>query len=208
MIGHAPNGRWWCIRRRPAKSVAELIALCQGPNPGKVNYGSAGVGTVGHVSRRICSPTRPGSSSCTFPTRAPGRCMADLLGGHIPMAFAQRSRRRTASVASGKLRGAGGRRAPSGRAWCRTCRPSRSPASRLRGRAVLRAGRAGRHAAADHRPAEQGAARSARHRRGAEAAANDGAEAMPSVAGGICRRHRPRGEALGRRWSRRRPGAK
>jgi tripartite-type tricarboxylate transporter receptor subunit TctC len=48
MIGHAPTSLV-VHPSFPAKTVAELIAYAKA-NPGKVNFGSAGVGTVSHIT--------------------------------------------------------------------------------------------------------------------------------------------------------------
>src|SRR3954463_12422314 len=48
MIGHAPNSLV-VHPSFPAKSVKELVDYAKA-NPGKVSYGSAGVGTVSHVA--------------------------------------------------------------------------------------------------------------------------------------------------------------
>lgn len=68
------------------RSVPELIAYAKA-NPGKVNYGSAGVGTVGHVGGELLA-TRAGIKLTHIPFRGTGPAMTDLLGGHILMSFA------------------------------------------------------------------------------------------------------------------------
>ncbi|MBV9971428.1 MAG: tripartite tricarboxylate transporter substrate binding protein [Xanthobacteraceae bacterium] len=68
------------------RSVPELIAFAKA-NPGKVNYGSAGVGTVGHVGGELLA-TRAGIKLTHIPFRGTGPAMTDLLGGHILMSFA------------------------------------------------------------------------------------------------------------------------
>jgi tripartite-type tricarboxylate transporter receptor subunit TctC len=67
-------------------SVAELIAYAKA-NPGKVNYGSAGVGTVSHVGGEYFA-TAAGIKLTHIPYKGTGPALTDLLGGHIPMAFA------------------------------------------------------------------------------------------------------------------------
>ena len=67
-------------------SVPELIAYAKA-NPGKVNYGSAGVGTVGHVGGELFA-TRAGIKLTHIPYKGTGPAMTDLLGGHILMSFA------------------------------------------------------------------------------------------------------------------------
>jgi tripartite-type tricarboxylate transporter receptor subunit TctC len=70
----------------PAKTIGELISYAKA-NPGKVNYGSAGVGTVSHVCGEYFA-TAAGIKLTHIPYKGTGPVIADLLGGHIPMAFA------------------------------------------------------------------------------------------------------------------------
>jgi len=67
-------------------SVKELIDYAKA-NPGKVNFGSAGVGTVGHVGGELLA-TMAGIKLTHIPYKGTGPAMTDLLGGHIPMSFA------------------------------------------------------------------------------------------------------------------------
>ena len=70
----------------PAKSVAELVAYAKA-NPGKVNYGSAGVGTVSHVCGEYFA-TAAGIKIVHVPYKGTGPALNDAVGGHIPVAFA------------------------------------------------------------------------------------------------------------------------
>jgi tripartite-type tricarboxylate transporter receptor subunit TctC len=70
----------------PVRSVAELIAYAK-QNPGKVNFGSAGIGTVGHVAGELLA-SMAGIKLAHVPYRGTGPNLTDLLGGHIPMSFA------------------------------------------------------------------------------------------------------------------------
>src|SRR5450755_4294134 len=58
-----------------------------GAHPGKVNYGSAGVGTVSHVGGEYFA-TAAGIKITHIPYKGTGPALTDLLGGHILMAFA------------------------------------------------------------------------------------------------------------------------
>jgi tripartite-type tricarboxylate transporter receptor subunit TctC len=70
----------------PVHSVPELIAYANA-NPGKLNYGSAGIGTVSHVCGEYFA-TAAGIKITHVPYKGTGPAIIDLLGGHIPMAFA------------------------------------------------------------------------------------------------------------------------
>jgi len=69
----------------PVNSVAELIAYARA-NPGKVNYGSAGIGTVGHVAGEYFA-IETGIKLTHIPYKGTGPAITDLLGGHIPLTF-------------------------------------------------------------------------------------------------------------------------
>lgn len=70
----------------PANSVAELIAYARA-NPGKVNFGSAGVGSVNHITGEYFARSA-GIKLVHIPYKGTGPALTDLLGGHIPMALA------------------------------------------------------------------------------------------------------------------------
>ncbi len=70
----------------PAKTLAEFIAYAKA-NPGKVNYGSAGIGTVSHVCG-VYFANAAGIELVHVPYKGTGPALSDLIGGHIPAAFA------------------------------------------------------------------------------------------------------------------------
>jgi len=69
----------------PVHSVAELIAYAKA-NPGKLNFGSAGIGTVGHLAGELMA-TMAGLRLVHVPYKGTGPAITDLPGGHIPMMF-------------------------------------------------------------------------------------------------------------------------
>ena len=178
----------------PAHSVADLIEIAKAA-PGKIQYGSPGIGTHQPPRRRSCSPPWPASRSPTSPTRAPGPAITDLLGGHIAMMFAPIPAAH-GNVSAGTLRALGVTSLK--RSSLLPDIPTIAEAG-LPGFEVVQtvdAARARRHAAPDHRAAQQGAQRRARHRRGEEAARGRRRRADAGRAGGIRGRHRPRGDAM------------
>ena len=70
----------------PAKTFAEFIAYAKA-NPGKVNYGTAGVGSLNHIAGEYLA-VKTGISITHVPYKGSGPVLNDLLGGHIPAAFA------------------------------------------------------------------------------------------------------------------------
>ena len=100
MIGHAPSSLV-VHPSFPAKTVAELVAYAKA-NPGKVNFGSAGIGTVGHITGEYFAQAT-GIQIVHIPYKGTGPAMSDLLGGHIPMSFSPVSTT-AANVKAGLLR--------------------------------------------------------------------------------------------------------
>ena len=85
MIGNAPSAVV-VHPSFPAKTIAELIAFAKA-NPGKVSFGSAGVGSVNHITGEYFARSA-GITLVHIPYRGTGPALTDLLGGHIPMALA------------------------------------------------------------------------------------------------------------------------
>ena len=100
MIGNAPNSLV-VHPSFPAKSVAELVAYAKA-NPDKVNFGSAGAGTASHITGEYFARAA-GIKLVHIPYKGTGPALTDLLGGHIPMAFAPIPASHP-NVSAGKLR--------------------------------------------------------------------------------------------------------
>jgi tripartite-type tricarboxylate transporter receptor subunit TctC len=69
----------------PVKTVAELIAYIKA-NPGKVNYGSAGIGSTEHMSGALFRALA-GLDIVHVPYRGGAPMMGDLVAGHIQMSI-------------------------------------------------------------------------------------------------------------------------
>ena len=67
----------------PAKTLKEFIDYAKA-NPGKLNYGSPGSGSVGHLVAALFV-ARAGIDIVHVPYKGGGPAMADLLGGQIPV---------------------------------------------------------------------------------------------------------------------------
>jgi tripartite-type tricarboxylate transporter receptor subunit TctC len=70
----------------PVKSVKELIAYAKA-NPGKLNYGSSGVGFADHLAGELFS-TLTGVKMQHVPYKGGTPAMIDLIGGNIQLIFA------------------------------------------------------------------------------------------------------------------------
>src|SRR6266403_1835455 len=71
----------------PARSVAELIAYAKA-NPGKVNFGSQGVGTTPHLTGELFARVA-GTRLTHVPYRGTAQAVNDLVAGNIDMLFFQ-----------------------------------------------------------------------------------------------------------------------
>jgi tripartite-type tricarboxylate transporter receptor subunit TctC len=69
----------------PAKTVAEFIAYAKS-NPGKINMGSGGVGSTGHVAGELFN-LMAGLKIAHVPYRGEAPSVTDLLGGQIQVMF-------------------------------------------------------------------------------------------------------------------------
>ncbi len=99
LIGYAANSL--VVSPSFVHSVKDLVAYAKA-NPGKVNYGSAGVGTVGHVAG-VYLAEAAGVEFTHIPYKGTAAALTDLLGGHIPMAFAPIPAAH-AGIAEGRMR--------------------------------------------------------------------------------------------------------
>jgi tripartite-type tricarboxylate transporter receptor subunit TctC len=72
----------------PAKTVPEFTAYAKA-NPGKINLGSPGIGTPGHVAGELFK-MMAGVDLVHVPYRGGGPVMTDLLGGQVQVLFGSR----------------------------------------------------------------------------------------------------------------------
>lgn len=70
----------------PAKSVLELVKYAQA-NPGKLNYGSSGIGSPIHMTTELFQ-IATGTQMIHVPYKGMGAAYADLVGGRIDLSFA------------------------------------------------------------------------------------------------------------------------
>jgi tripartite-type tricarboxylate transporter receptor subunit TctC len=67
----------------PARTLAEFVALAK-QQPGKLTYGSSGIGGVGHLAGELFK-LRAGIDMIHAPYKGGGPALTDLLGGRIEM---------------------------------------------------------------------------------------------------------------------------
>ena len=69
----------------PASNIAELIAYAKA-NPGKINFGSPGIGSTGHLAAELFKATT-GIDIVHVPYRGAAPAMTDLIAGHVQVVF-------------------------------------------------------------------------------------------------------------------------
>ena len=68
----------------PVKNLKELIAYAKA-NPGKLSYGSAGIGTMSNLSGELFKQLTGLNDVVHIPYKGAGPGITDLVSGHIPM---------------------------------------------------------------------------------------------------------------------------
>lgn len=86
---------------KPYKSFADVVAAAKA-NPGKVNFGSVGVGTIGHLAMTLLSK-QAGVDLPHVAYRGGGPAMNDLIGGHVELVCGSAALI-TPHIVSGKVR--------------------------------------------------------------------------------------------------------
>jgi len=88
----------------PARDVQELISYAKA-NPGKLAFGSAGIGTSQHLAGELFKQVT-GIEMAHVPYRGAGPAVSDLIAGQIPLMFADISAA-LGHIRSGRLRALG-----------------------------------------------------------------------------------------------------
>jgi tripartite-type tricarboxylate transporter receptor subunit TctC len=87
----------------PVKTLMELVDDIKA-NPGKMSYGSAGAGTMNHLSGELLKSVTGIKDLPHVPYRGSGPGMADLVGGQIPIYIAAMTSQVLEFHRTGKLR--------------------------------------------------------------------------------------------------------
>src|SRR5439155_26736340 len=85
----------------PAKTIPEFIAHAKA-KPGKISFGSPGIGTPGHVAGELFK-MMAGVEMIHVPYRGGGAVLSDLIGGQIQVLFGSTSLT-VEQIRAGKLR--------------------------------------------------------------------------------------------------------
>jgi tripartite-type tricarboxylate transporter receptor subunit TctC len=87
----------------PVKDIKELAAYAKA-NPGRISYGTPGVGTGNHLVGEMFRRQSGGADIVHVPYRGMGPATNDLIGGQIPLVIAVMSSQLLQLHRSGKLR--------------------------------------------------------------------------------------------------------
>ena len=131
-----------------AHSVAELISAAKAA-PGKIQYGSPGIGTVNHLAGELLA-SMADIKITHIPYKGTGPAINDLLGGHISMMFAPIPAAH-GNIAAGMLRALGVSSLQRSRLLPEVPDHRRSGRTGLRGGAEVGVAGASGHAARYHR---------------------------------------------------------
>ena len=76
---------WSVTNSLPAKNVGEFLAYAK-QNPGKINYGSGGIGSAGHLAMEMFEEAA-GFQATHVPYKGSGPAITDLISGQIQAMF-------------------------------------------------------------------------------------------------------------------------
>jgi tripartite-type tricarboxylate transporter receptor subunit TctC len=89
----------------PAATIPEFVAYAKS-NPGRLSYGSGGVGGITHIAAELFKQEAGGLDLQHVPYRGVGPAIADLLGGQVQVVFVNLAPS-IGYIGSGKLRALG-----------------------------------------------------------------------------------------------------
>ncbi len=104
MIGSTPNV-FVVHPSLPTKSLGEFIAYARA-NPGKINFGSSGVGASPHLSIELLK-TMTGIDIVHVPYKGAALALADVMGGQIPASVGNLPGGMLAAIKAGRVRALG-----------------------------------------------------------------------------------------------------
>jgi hypothetical protein len=146
------------VPNSPYRTLGDLVAHARA-NPGKLNYPSAGVGTVHHLSGELFNALA-GTDIQHIPYKGGNAPLTETLAGRADVLF-EAMTLSIGQVRAGKLRPLAVTSRERWKALPDTPAASET-AARVRGHLVHRAGRHRRHSGAGSRPAERRGAQGAR----------------------------------------------
>ena len=104
MIGSTPNV-FMAHPAQPFKNVGDVIAYAKA-NPGKLSFGSSGVGASPHLSIELLK-SMAGINIVHVPYKGAAPALADVIGGQIPLSVGNLPGGPLTAIKSGRLRGVG-----------------------------------------------------------------------------------------------------
>ncbi len=104
MVGSTPNVLM-AHPSQPFKNVGELVTFAKA-NPGKLSYGSSGVGASPHLSIELLG-SMTGIKLVHVPYRGAALALADVIGGQIPLSVGNLPGGPLQSIKAGRLKGVG-----------------------------------------------------------------------------------------------------
>ena len=104
LVGSMPN-LLMAHPSQPFKNVGDIVTYAKA-NPGKLSFGTSGVGASPHLSMELFK-SMTGIDIVHVPYKGAAPALADVMGGQIPLSIGNLPGGPLAAVKSGRLRGVG-----------------------------------------------------------------------------------------------------